>query len=74
MESFSLVNKLDLSKLCCKKVIGSKNPENGLFKKVSLSKKTYFVVLFKQTQFYEIITNLFTQSFMSASLAYLCPF
>ena len=38
-----LVKKLELSKLCRKKLWGSKNSENGLLKKVSLSKKDTFL-------------------------------
>ena len=42
-----LLKKLDLSKLCRKKVRGSKTSENGLFQKSDLIKKeTYFFVLF----------------------------
>ena len=51
MESFSLdshlVKKLELSKLRRKKLWGSENPENGLFKKSQpIKKETYFFVLF----------------------------
>ena len=39
--------KLELSKLCRKKLWGSNYPKNGLFKKSHLIKKeTYFFVLF----------------------------
>jgi hypothetical protein len=38
-----LLKKLELSKLCR---WGSKNPENGLFKKVSLSKKRHIFLFF----------------------------
>ena len=42
-----LVKKSELSKLRRKKIWGSKNPENGFFKKSQpIKKETYFCVLF----------------------------
>ena len=42
-----LIKKLELSKLHRKKLWGSKNPENGLFKKSEpIKKETYFFILF----------------------------